>query len=270
MSYTERIRSFKNNTDYIHADDVIDYFHFGINDKAIFDSKTDAKIIEIIDQFDRIDIEPEEAVKVLSSEKIENLSHVPGMKDLVDKYNNFTINEYDSVDIKETVESVIYKHNDRFKYQLLSRLQLDCEYFLGHGNGNDKCLWAENIKDQIKAMKDIFNSFSKDEQPEWISVDKINEYEASMLKLHRSISDIDNLKNLSAEKLIQIPGIVDLVKQYNKGLTAEYISENYNMSFDEAYEYASDARDIIDNNDDINEIELDAISQVLDGGARKI
>ena len=178
MSYTERIRSFKNNTDYIHADEVIDYFHFGINDSAIFDSKIDAKIIEIIDQFDRIDIEPEEAVKVLSAEKNENLSSVPGFDDLVKNY-----------------------------------------------------LKVSNL--------DYCNT-------------------------------VKNLQNLSPKELIQIPGMIDVVKNYKTGLTAEYISENYDMSFNEAYDYAMDVREIIDKDDAENEIELDAISQVLDGGSKKI
>ena len=43
--------------------------------------------------------------------------------------------------------------DDIFKYQLLSRLQSDCEYYLGNGNRNKKQLWAEDEREQIEVMK---------------------------------------------------------------------------------------------------------------------
>lgn len=32
----------------------------------------------------------------------------------------------------------------KFRYQLLSRLQSGCEYYLNHGNKHSKFLWADN------------------------------------------------------------------------------------------------------------------------------
>lgn len=67
-----------------------------------------------------------------------------------------------------------------FPYRMLGRLQHDCEYFLGHGNGYEGHLWAKNVDEQIAEMKKIYNSFSEKEKPEWLSMDKINEYEKKM------------------------------------------------------------------------------------------
>lgn len=66
-------------------------------------------------------------------------------------------------------------------YMLLSRLQMDCEYFLGNGSRNTKYLWAGSVKDQISEMKSIFNSLT--EKPEWLSMEGILRYEAEMNKV---------------------------------------------------------------------------------------
>jgi hypothetical protein len=65
-----------------------------------------------------------------------------------------------------------------FNYQLLGRLQQDCEYYLGHGNRAKKHLWAGDEAEQIAKMKEIYEGLS--EKPEWISLEKIAEYEAAM------------------------------------------------------------------------------------------
>jgi len=77
----------------------------------------------------------------------------------------------------------ILQSEDKFKYQLLSRMQQDCEYYLGNGNRAEKHLWAGNTVDHIATMKSIWNSFSEDEKPEWITWEKILEYEQKMLDL---------------------------------------------------------------------------------------
>ena len=65
-----------------------------------------------------------------------------------------------------------------FNYMLLSRLKSDCEYFLGHGNRCIKHLWAGNVENQIKQMKDIYNSLPI--KPEWCTFENILEYEKRM------------------------------------------------------------------------------------------
>lgn len=62
---------------------------------------------------------------------------------------------------------------------LLSRLKQDCEYFLGHGNGSQRVLWAGNISDQIEKMKELWEQLP--EKPEWLSYEQIEDYEEKMM-----------------------------------------------------------------------------------------
>ena len=66
-----------------------------------------------------------------------------------------------------------------FDYQLLARLQQDCDYYLGHGNRSKKHLWAGGEAEQIAKMKELYSGLK--EKPEWISLDDIDTYEARML-----------------------------------------------------------------------------------------
>ncbi|MFW1916218.1 LPD11 domain-containing protein, partial [Acinetobacter sp. ULE_I064] len=47
---------------------------------------------------------------------------------------------------------------------LLSRLQADNKYFLGYGNRQVKQMWAGSVEDQIKEMKEIYNSLTENEK----------------------------------------------------------------------------------------------------------
>ncbi len=66
-----------------------------------------------------------------------------------------------------------------FDYQLLGRLQQDCEYYLGFGARNKKHLWALDEAAQIQKMKDVYAALP--EKPEWISLADIEMYEQAML-----------------------------------------------------------------------------------------
>lgn len=70
--------------------------------------------------------------------------------------------------------------SERFAYMLLGRLQSDCEYFLGFGNRLTKHLWAGDVAAQIKKMKELYDSFSTDKKPEWLSYQDILAYEKEM------------------------------------------------------------------------------------------
>lgn len=67
-----------------------------------------------------------------------------------------------------------------FLYMLLDRLRIDCDFYLGFGNRHSKYLWAGNEADQIGYMKAIWNMLSDSEKPEWLTYDKILEYEMKM------------------------------------------------------------------------------------------
>ena len=67
-----------------------------------------------------------------------------------------------------------------FRYMLLGRLQADCEYYLGFGNRNTKRLWAGSEERQINFMIKLYDSFSADEKPEWLTMDEIVAYSEKM------------------------------------------------------------------------------------------
>jgi hypothetical protein len=69
----------------------------------------------------------------------------------------------------------------RYTYMMLSRLQQDCDYFLGHGNGAEKHLWAGSVEGQISEMRKLWNELEI--KPEWISKENIDEYEKKMLQV---------------------------------------------------------------------------------------
>lgn len=70
--------------------------------------------------------------------------------------------------------------DNRFRYQMLSRMQSDCNYYLGNGNRFAGHLWAKDEKEQIEIMKALYHSFHDWEKPEWITMENILGYEKEM------------------------------------------------------------------------------------------
>ena len=64
----------------------------------------------------------------------------------------------------------------KFRYMLLSRMQSDCDYYLGNGQKYGNHLWAHNEEEQIKDMISLWNSFGANEKPEWLTYDELNDY----------------------------------------------------------------------------------------------
>ena len=71
-----------------------------------------------------------------------------------------TINQYEQY-IQEK------SWDDRFRYMLLDRMRMDCDYFLGNGQIYGNHLWAGNVTDQIGYMKALWESFPVDGKPEF-------------------------------------------------------------------------------------------------------
>jgi hypothetical protein len=65
-------------------------------------------------------------------------------------------------------------------YMMLGRLEMDNEYFLGAGKGNEKHLWAKDVDAQISEMEKLWNSLPDDGKPEWLSMEEIQEYGRKM------------------------------------------------------------------------------------------
>lgn len=68
-----------------------------------------------------------------------------------------------------------------FNYQMLGRLQSDCEYYLGFGNRCKEHLYYKDEQEHIDKMKELYNSFPNDEKPEWLTYEQILAYEKSMV-----------------------------------------------------------------------------------------
>lgn len=79
------------------------------------------------------------------------------------------------------MEKWISTNTDNFRYMLLSRMEQDCEYFLGYGARHEGRLCALNVKAHIHCMKYIHNSFDHDKKPEWLAMEKINQNEKEIL-----------------------------------------------------------------------------------------
>lgn len=81
----------------------------------------------------------------------------------------------------EMIMNYIMQRDLTFRYMLLGRLQADCEYYLGFGYRNTKRLWAGSEERQIDFMIKLYDNFSEDEKPEWLTMDKIKEYSKEMI-----------------------------------------------------------------------------------------
>ena len=90
------------------------------------------------------------------------------------------IKRYNDVEIELVFDKAEKPCINSLDYQMLSRLQSDCNYYLGCGNRNEKNLWAGNVKDQIIKMKELWNQFTDDQKPEWLTYEQILQYEKEM------------------------------------------------------------------------------------------
>lgn len=85
-----------------------------------------------------------------------------------------------TIELKEIVNDFISSGYD-FCYRMLSRMKQDCKYYINYSIENEMTytLWAKNTYDQIELMKMIYEILP--EKPEWISMEKIEEYAEKML-----------------------------------------------------------------------------------------
>lgn len=102
------------------------------------------------------------------------------LQSAIQSYRNHYIQEFESYTKKEENNT-----NLEYNYMLLDRLRSDCDYFLGYGNGSERHLWAGNIDEQIAKMKELYNSFTDDQKPEWITMEDIDNYEKKMKEYNK-------------------------------------------------------------------------------------
>ena len=92
---------------------------------------------------------------------------------IIDKYSN----------LQEYILKAEKLENPReIDYMMLDRLRMDCDYFLGNGNGVVGHLYYKDVVKHIEEMKKIYESFSEQEKPEWINLKDIENYREKMNK----------------------------------------------------------------------------------------
>jgi len=142
-----------------------------------------------------------------------------------------------------------------FDYQMLGRLKSDCDYYLGNGGRCDKHLWAGNVTDQIKKMKEIYNSFNKDAQPEWLTYEQILDYEKKLKNdepKQRLFVDMDGtlaeFKNVDTLETLYEKGYFENLKPINNVLSAvkEIIEKHPEMDVYILSAYLSDSNYALD------------------------
>ena len=77
------------------------------------------------------------------------------------------------------------RHVKEEDYRLLSRLQTDCEYFLGNGNGHECHLYYDTVEEHCDEMERLWDSFAAEEKPEWLTKEQIKNYREQMLKVRK-------------------------------------------------------------------------------------
>jgi len=108
---------------------------------------------------------------------------IDGMNEL-ESYEYCLAITYKVVDILTEEEDEIVEEEDenRFNYQMLDRLKSDCEYYLNCGNRCKKHLYYDDEQKHIDEMKKLYNSFSEDKKPEWLTWEQILTYEKQMVE----------------------------------------------------------------------------------------
>ena len=133
------------------------------------------------------------------------------------------LNNYEKIEKK--IETIDNKDLE-YRYMLLDRLKQDCEYFLGNGNGNtEHSLWAKDINEQIEKMKEIYNSFSEEEKPDWITLEDINNYEKRMKEYNKDVKT-ENLSDKDKFLVHILNGVVkDIQSRFDVEATAEFTKD---------------------------------------------
>lgn len=126
--------------------------------------------------------------------------------DYCDYVSEISEQEYKDA-VPHKVEESLQESTDegkKFNYMMLSRLKSDCDYYLGNGNRNPKSLWSGDESKQIAKMREIYNGFSDEDKPEWLTKEDIDKYEDMMVsKSEIKESEVyDNKLYIDVEKAL--------------------------------------------------------------------
>lgn len=90
---------------------------------------------------------------------------------------------YEQVTESVECEKPFIRNPREFDYMLLSRMKADCDYFLRNGNAYENDLWSGSVESICDEMEKIWNSFTDNEKPEWLTMEQIKEYRREMMEV---------------------------------------------------------------------------------------
>lgn len=96
---------------------------------------------------------------------------------------------YDKVTEPIECDEPFKRHPREFDYMMLGRYKSDCNYFLGCRNGYEGHLYFKEINKHCDEMRKLYESFSDNDKPEWITAEQIEQYREDMLKLKNKTED---------------------------------------------------------------------------------
>ena len=129
----------------------------------------------------------------------------------------------------EIVDEKIVKRHE-LDYSMLARLKQDCDYYLGHGFGSERQLWAESVREQIGKMREFYDKLPENHKPEWCTKEDIDTYEHDMSSVKRLFDRLDyEVENHNGKARITLPYPIEVsyVDDWNRVRTMEATSVGY-------------------------------------------
>lgn len=78
--------------------------------------------------------------------------------------------------------SWIDRSEKRYRYMLLDRMRMDCDYYIRNNFNTPRTLWADTEQEHIDIMRHIWGTFSDRDKPEWLTLEQIDQFENRMIK----------------------------------------------------------------------------------------
>lgn len=92
-----------------------------------------------------------------------------------------------SISVQIECDNPFKRHSRERDYRFLDRLRMDCEYFLGYGCGYEGHLYYKEVNEHCDKMMKIYESFSDEDKPVWISKSDIENYKTKMLEKRKEV-----------------------------------------------------------------------------------
>lgn len=175
-----------------------DYYDRNVQYKSDDDIKSEFNNFKITS----IEVKPSGDSGYINIEFPEGGEHVGGGTDEVSDswiiYDNGRVafdNWYPEEVYNELVDAIHQKKlglredaDQKFEYQLLSRLQQDCKYSIQ--NNSLRHLWGITVEDHIAKMRELYDQLK--EKPEWISEQDIDSYEEQLKAIDNGVNEDDD------------------------------------------------------------------------------